>query len=103
MVAGGRNYVPFEPYVYTLSSVEIYDGNVWTYLSGTLHSHLTNLNLITFKNRILLFGGRDNLSENCVDCAYDNIMEYDKDKQAWYEIGKMKKGRAYLRDRFIKN
>ena len=42
--------------------------------------------------------------EYCDDiCAQDSIMEFDKDEQAWYEIGKMKKSRAYSRDRFIKN
>ena len=42
------------------------------------------------------------MMDSCDDtCPQDNIMEFDKDEQAWYEIGKMKKRRAYLRDRFI--
>ena len=42
--------------------------------------------------------------DSCDDtCPQDNILEFDKDEQAWYEIGKMKKRRSYLRDRFIKN
>ncbi len=51
MVAGGYDWD-----WYILSSVEIYDGNAWKILAGNLPTALMSLNLITFKNRIFLFG-----------------------------------------------
>ncbi len=52
---------------------------------------------INFTMKTFYTGGAWDMIDSCDDtCPQDNILEFDKDEQAWYEIGKMKKRRSYL-------